>query len=439
MQSRLVNWKRVCHNDPPRAITRPKPSDDRIVMHKDGTHSSTVDFYRMLVATCLITFACYFASSMRLPVVPLFARELGIGTAQIGVINSAFYLMAGLLSLPLGYISDMIGRRWLATFGLVIISGGLFLLYFSRSYFHLTAIYILLGIGVSAFGPTMMSFVAAITPPTHLGRAYGWYTTALFCGISMGPAVGGLTGQLLGYPPVFLLSAVICTLTMVMLVRFLSFRSMEPKEGDKGVDRIAGLKQLARNHPLLGCWLATFGANIISGTFFTFLPLHAQNKGLNVKDIGIIFFCQALINAVSRIPFGYFSDRVSNRKYLVLAGLLFIALSIAGFNLTHTFLQFLMVALCLGASLGLAFTSVGALIAETVPQSSRGLAMGGYNTSIYLGMMTGSVVFGPIIESTTYAFGFLLAGVINLFFIAAYFGLMRSYRPNPESAPSITP
>jgi MFS family permease len=98
-----------------------------------------------------------------------------------------------------------------------------------------------------------------------------------------------------------------------------------------------------------------------------------------------------------------------------------------------------MVALCLGTSLGLAFTSVGALIAETVPSSSRGLAMGGYNTSIYLGMMTGSVVFGPIIEATTYAFGFLLAGVLNLFFIAAFFGLMRTYRPNPEGAPSMTP
>ena len=40
-----------------------------------------------------------------------------------------------------------------------------------------------------------MSYVAGISPPTHLGRSYGWYTTALYVGMSLGPAAGGFVAH----------------------------------------------------------------------------------------------------------------------------------------------------------------------------------------------------------------------------------------------------
>ncbi len=63
--------------------------------------------------------------------------------------------------------------------------------------------------------------------------------------------------------------------------------------------------------------------------------------------------------------------------------------------------------------MGLAFTSVGALIAEAVPPESRGLAMGGYNTCIYLGMMLSSGVMGSVIQMVGFAGSFFIcAGII---------------------------
>ena len=54
-------------------------------------------FAALLTTCCLVTFACYFAVSMRLRdsgLVPLHASGFGVTTSQIGVINAAFYLMA---------------------------------------------------------------------------------------------------------------------------------------------------------------------------------------------------------------------------------------------------------------------------------------------------------------------------------------------------------
>jgi MFS family permease len=396
-----------------------------------------LSFAALLTICCLVTFGCYFAVSMRLPVVPLYARGFGISTSQIGMINAAFFLMAGLLALPAGILSDRLGRKRLALGGAMILFTGMLLLYFSRSFVHLAAIYLLLGVGIAAFGPTMMSWVSEISPPTHIGRAYGWYTTALFCGLGMGPAAGGALGAWLGFRPVFLIGAVLTALTVWALQW--RWPAMEPHASDT-IDRpgpTLNWRPLLANRQLVGCWLVTFGANIIGGVFFTFLPLLAHDRGLDVGQIGIIYLVQSIINAVARIPFGAISDRIGRRKYQALAGVVLASVSIAGFAPAVTFIHFLLAAFSLGASLALAFTSIGALIAETTEPRIRGLAMGGYNSFIYFGLMAGSIGMGPLIEAMGFGVGFLLAGGFNLLFVSIFAWSMQGYAPDhPKVAES---
>ncbi len=110
-----------------------------------------------LLFACLISFVCFFGSYMRIPIVPLFAASLGADTLQVGVINGAFALMAGLLSIPSGLISDRLGRRIPLLTGLLLLSGSSFLLYWSSTPLQMAAIYLLFGTGLSAFSPTLMS------------------------------------------------------------------------------------------------------------------------------------------------------------------------------------------------------------------------------------------------------------------------------------------
>jgi MFS family permease len=387
-------------------------------------------FVALLALVCSVTFGCYFAVSMRLPVVPLYARAMGVTTAQIGVINAAFYLMAGLLSLPSGGLSDRFGRRRLAAAGSIILFTGMLLLYFGGSYLQLTGLYLLLGGGIAAFGPTMMSWVAEIAPVSHLGRAYGWYTTALFCGMGMGPAAGGALGKALGLRPVFLIGAVVVAVNLWAIQRFLPATPPPAAvRGDKPRWR-TNLVDILTNRPLIGCWAATFGACLIAGMFFSFMPLHADNCGLDVGQIGVVYLIQSVTNALSRIPFGAVSDRAGQRKYQALVGIVLVTFTIAGFAPARTYLQFILAALGLGVSMAVAFTSIGALIAEIVEPGLRGLAMGGYNTCIYFGLMTGSIGLGPLIEAAGFSRGFLLTGGINLPFVALFaWGVLGCARP----------
>ncbi len=378
-------------------------------------------FVPLLTICCLVTFGCYFAVSMRLPVVPLYARGFGSTTAQIGLINAAFYLMAGLLSLPSGAMSDLLGRRRLAVIGSLILCAGLLLLCFGRTYLQLAGIYLLLGGGIAAFGPTMMSWVAEISPRTHLGRAYGWYTTALFCGMGLGPAAGGAIAKTLGFAPVFWIGAGLVAVNLLVVQKFLP--AHKPRaDGNEGQWKWrTDIRPVLANRPLIGSWAATFGACTSAGMFFSFLPLHASGRGLDISQIGLVFLVQSVANALFRIPFGAISDRMGRRKHQALAGILLIALTITLFAPAATLTTFLLAGLALGISNAVAFTSIGALIAETTEPRFRGLAMGGYNTCIYFGLMAGSIGLGPLIEAVGFSWGFFLTGALNLPFVALFF------------------
>ena len=380
----------------------------------------------LLFIACSVSFGGFLGSHMRLPVVPLYAQSLGADTVQVGMINSAFLLMAGLLSLPMGMLSDRFGRKRLASIGTLILAATSFLLYYSKTPMQMVWIYLFFGIGLAAFGPTMMSLVADISPATHLGRSYGWYTTALYTSMSLGPALGGLVAEELGFLQVFLISGIVVFFTFWMMVFFLPrTRHIVPRVDNKRKESTIA-KELFQNRPLMGCWLVTLGGCFGLGMFITFLPLHAQEQGLSVVQIGLVFAVQGLCNALSRIPFGYLSDRVAKRGNLVIIGLIGFTAAMSGFAISETGLHFVLFSSLLGVSMGLAFTSVGALIAEVVPLESRGLAMGGYNTCIYIGMMFSSALMGGIIGAIGFGGAFHLTALINFVFVGLFFLFMKS-------------
>jgi len=56
------------------------------------------------------------------------------------------------------------------------------------------------------------------------------------------------------------------------------------------------------------------------------------------------------------------------------------------------------------------------------------MAMGMYNSCIYLGMMSGSTVMGLALKRIGYPFGFAAAGVVALATLVLFFALMRTKR-----------
>lgn len=386
------------------------------------SHKNTLTPFLLL---CLIAFAAFFGSYLRIPVMPLLAATLGAGPAQVGTINGAFMLTAGLLSIPFGLLADRIGRRWPVIFGIIATALSSFLVTLCRQPEEMAAAYVLFGAGLAAFAPGMLSLVADVMPPQLIGQAYGWYTTAIYIAMTLGPATGGYLAKVAGFRQVFVLSGSL--LALVTLLALLALPPGAPRHKTGLRSALSASFSLLHNRRLLACLLATVGSCIGFGVFLTFLPLYATQHGFDAAHVGLVFAAQAVTNVIGRIPIGKLSDRME-RRYLVAAGLVCLALSLNALGQFALFGQLMACAVVMGVGMALTFTAIGALIAELVPAVQRGLAMGMYNSCIYLGMMAGSTVMGHALKRIGYATGFITAGAVVLITLVLFFPLMRSNR-----------
>lgn len=387
---------------------------------------------RLLLIACTISFVCFFGSYMRIPIVPLFAISLGADTVQVGMINGAFMLMAGVLSIPAGLISDRFGRRLPLLGSLLLLAGSSFLLYWCSTPLQLAGIYLLFGVGLSAFSPPLMSYVADVTPPEKLGQAYGWYTMSLYGGMTIGPAAGGLIGTALGLRPVFLVAGGLILAMFFVALIFLNNHSSDQQGDATCCAVIPSLKSLMGNRRFVACLVATIGGCFGYGMFVTFMPLYIRSLGMNSGHVGLVFAAQALANALTRLPTGKMCDRVADRSVLVSGGLAGFAIALALFGLCHSVVSLMAAAALMGISMGVAFTVICAMIADVVPREMRGLAMGCYSTCVYAGMMLSALCMGVVIKSEGFSIGFFLSGTAGVIVLILFRVLYRRHNRTVE-------
>jgi len=388
------------------------------MLHANDTSQNLTPFFLL----CGLGFAAFFNSYLRMPVLPLFAASLGAAPAQVGLINGAFMITAGLLSIPAGLLVDRIGQKLPVFIGILATALSSLLITQCRTAHEMAAAYLLFGAGMAAFAPAMLSLVADTVPANRVGQAYGWYTTAVYLAMTLGPATGGYLAHTFGLRQVFFISGSL--LLAVAVVALLALPRGVPRHQTELQAILISSVELLHNRTLTGCLLATIGSCIGFGVFITFLPLFATDLGLDPARVGLVFAAQALTNVVSRVPIGRLADRVDRRR-IVSVGLFCLALALAALGQATLLPALLGGAVLLGLGMALTYTAIGALIADGVPARQRGLAMGMYNSCIYLGMMTGSTVMGLVLHRIGYPLGFALAGGVTLLAIIGFARISR--------------
>jgi DHA1 family multidrug resistance protein-like MFS transporter len=363
-----------------------------------------------LLVACGIALVTYLGAYMRLPLVPLFARRLGASTVEVGMINAGFMLSATLLSLPLGLMSDRLGRRRLILAGMAVSCLTSVLLLVAGTPLHIGLIYLFSGVGLACFSPAMMSYVGDTVTTRFLGRAYGWYTSALYLGMALGPGLGGAIATR-GFEPAFAASALIIGAGIVVGALRVNTPPPLPATGRGAGTLRADFLEIVRIRTVLGCWLATFFSTYAWGSLLAFFPLYARDAGISIAHTGFIFTTQAAANALFRIPVGHVQDRWGDRRPFILWGNALFGLCIALTGASGRELPLYLVFASAGAAMAATFTAVGAVLSESVETRVRGLAMGGYNTCIYGGFMAAAATLGIVIQHAGYAAGFASAGL----------------------------
>jgi len=137
---------------------------------------------------------------------PLFFSGLGLAVERIGILNSVYPSVWGVLQTVTGPLSDRWGRKGLIMTGMWTQASGLFLIAATRSFEWWFIASVLLGLGTAMVYPTLIAAVSDASHPSWRARSLSVYRFWRDLGYAVGALSAGILADLFG--PVLAIAAV---------------------------------------------------------------------------------------------------------------------------------------------------------------------------------------------------------------------------------------
>ncbi len=160
----------------------------------------------LLVATIASFVFPFMASTVNIAL-PSLGKELSLDAVTLGWIATAYLLSSATLLVPFGRIADIYGRRKIFTWGIGIFTFSSLLSGLANSATMLIAWRVLQGIGGAMLAGTSVALLTTVYPTNERGKVLGIIVATTYLGLSLGPALGGILTQHLGWRSIFFLGA----------------------------------------------------------------------------------------------------------------------------------------------------------------------------------------------------------------------------------------
>ena len=158
--------------------------------------------------------------------------EADLPTVQWIVLS--YILATSALVMPMGRLSDMIGRKRVLMAGLVVFMGAAIAAGFSNLYILLIAAKVVQAVGAAAIQANGMAMITQAFPENERGKALGLYMTIIGTGSISGPIVGGLLVSGLGWRSVFFAGVPVALVALIFVS--IVIRGISPAGGrDRGL------------------------------------------------------------------------------------------------------------------------------------------------------------------------------------------------------------
>jgi len=374
----------------------------------------------------LIAFLTMLGFGIIIPILSLFADELGASSLEIGVLFASYNVMQLLFSPLWGSLSDRFGRKPLISFGLLGFSITFILFGLANSYAEMLVYRILGGIASAAALPTVYAMTADLFAPQEQAKGMGFVGAGIGLSFVFGPVIGGMLSEY-GFAVPFFASGGMAFLTF-LVVLFVLPESLPREKRSAQANRKRTNPFSFLFGPLSLLYTILFVVSLaFSGLEATFALYIHDLYGFTSKDLGYMFLVMGIISAmVQGGMIGKMVKRLGEPAVLSL-GIALYAIGFFAIPLSGGFWLLTFILCLFGAGQGMIRATATAMITQ--------------RTAVGLGVTTGAIssmdslgrIAGPLLGGAVYAFAysgpFLLGGILML---AILFWFQARHHSLPE-------
>jgi MFS family permease len=335
-----------------------------------------------------------------LPVFTLYGLQFTTSKFLVGFAFGAYALTMAILQIPLGRLSDRIGRRKVLLMGMTLFSVGSFLCamppLFPRSWQIWELILGRLVQGGGAIISVAFATVADYIEPERRSTAMAVLGIPIGVSFAVGIIGGPILAGWFGTASLFWLTGALGLGTDVLLVRYLKDEA-PPREAP------APMVQVFAHPPLVAYAGGGFLINFFMTTFFFYFPLIVTGQHhLKMTQYYELLLPMMVISGVTMFGFSQGADKGWARPLAALAYLMFIPSFLLLFEPARLGQdpQRLFPVFLAGTLFYIGFTGLEpilpSLVSKASPGTSYGTALGFYNTAQFLGSTVGASVAGAL-------------------------------------------
>ena len=330
---------------------------------------------------------------MLFPVMSVYADNYqGSTPFLIGIAIGIYGLTQAILQIPFGYLSDRYGRKPLLIIGLLIFLVGSIIAANSSN-----ILFVIIGRalqGGGAISAVLMAFLADSVSEENRAKANAFVGFQIGVAFMLSLIIGPIITSRVGMTGLFWVIALLSVLAMLIV---LSLAKSKPVDYYRL--SLSAFKETL-NRQLITLDFSVFSLHLMLASGFIVMPLLIMNNEIvRMVDNGQLDLPAVILSFVGMIPMIVISEKFKKSKYILLFSIILLIVSqVIFFIVDLNFLVFLITL----TIFFIAFNSVEAilpsLLSRTATPSKRGLAMGIFSTSQFLGTFIGGAIGGLIYD-----------------------------------------
>lgn len=342
------------------------------------------------------------------PLMPVLMEAFRLDLSAAGMLMSVFAMTGFILALPAGLIFQRLGPKvtGLIAVGCVVIGAAIGAL--SATAGLLLASRVVEGVGMGLIAVVAPALIAMWFPAASRGTPMGIWATWVPVGSIIMYNVAPALGTSAGWQAVWWCGAAFA------LVAFVLYWALLRMPAAAGASSGVGEGAAAEAPPSLGralanrnIWLLSLEFccfNLVFLAFSTFLPTFLVSvRGYTLATASFVASLVMILTIISCPLGGWVSDRIGSRKLVITIPMLVIAaMFLLPFSITGWLIPAFMVVL--GLLAGAIPTATFAAVPEVMEKPQlAGMGMAAVAVGQNLGMVIGPVMFGKLVETTSWA------------------------------------